>query len=373
MMKEKIADRKINIRELFFVMLSLFLPLEYGISLLEQSQAAGGFIFLAVAAVLGVLLMIFYYFWYRNFGNLTLQEIFARTFGKVVAKVILAVYLLAFWAVIIDFAYALAYVWGAAINIPTMQMLAAALALVALIAMTGHTVVSRLANFLVFLALCFLLIGIVLVLARGDMSNLAAYRPAGGLSVFLPLSYGFAITFGLAMFALPFLRSVAVTVGEQDFDSGSLKEKKLRNWLIASVLTGAVFLALLMLRNLIMLGSALPDYDLPLLQTLKLFSLGESFNQTEIFGILLFESIGVVGLAFAFCSINKLTAELVPVKSNGSLTVAWAVLTYLAALVLFAEPQAMTDMLIGCANSAVWLAAVIIPLITLLTDKIRKH
>lgn len=372
-MKEKIADRKINIRELFFVMLSLFLPLEYGISLLEQQYASGGFVFLVVAAALGVLLAVLYYFWYKNFDGLTLQEIFTRAFGKVAAKVILAVYLLAFWAVIIDFAYALAYVWGAAINIQPMQMLAVVLVLTVLMAMSGHTVISRLANFVVFLVLCFLIIGIVICLARGDVSNLMSFRPVDGLPIFLPSSYGFAITFGLAMFILPFLRNVVVTVGEQDFDSGALKEKKLRACMLAAVLTGAVFLALLMLRNLTMLGASMVNYDLPLLQVLKLFSLGQSFNQTEIFGIMLFEAIGVVGLAFMFCSINKVTMELMPIKSHSCLTIAWGVLTYLAALVLFGEPAAMTDMLVGCTNSAVWLAAVVIPVITLLTDKIRKR
>lgn len=372
-MKEKIADRKINIRELFFVMLALFLPLEYGISLLEQKYASGGFVFLAVAAVLGGLLAMLYYFWYKTFGNLTLREIFTQSFGKVAAKVILAIYLLAFWAAIIDFAYVLAYVWGSAVHISTMQMLAAVLVLTVLMAMSGHTVISRLANFVLFPALCFLLVGIVIVLARGEAGNLLACRPMEELPIFLPSTYSFAITFGLAMFVLPFLHNVVVSAGEQEFDSGALKEKKLRNYMLAAVLTGVVFLALLLLRNLIMLGASMVDYDLPLLQVLKLFTLGKSFNQTEIFGILLFESIGVVGLAFAFCSINKVTAELAPIKSMGCLTASWGVLTYLAALVLFAEPSEMTRMLTGCTNSAVWLAAVIIPLITLCVYKIRKH
>ena len=53
-MKDKVADNKISIRELFFIMLSLFLPFEYGISLMEKQYGSVGFLLLAVSVLLGI-------------------------------------------------------------------------------------------------------------------------------------------------------------------------------------------------------------------------------------------------------------------------------------------------------------------------------
>ena len=372
-MREKIENRKINVRELFFVLLSLFLPFQYGLALLEKQYGTLSFLHLMVAGVCGLLLSTLYYFWYNNFGNLSFGHIFTKTFGRVFGKTILGIYLLAFWAVIIDLSYTLSYVWGTIRNHDPMGMMLIIVFLAAVMAISDKTVISRLANFAVFPALVLLLIGIALSLSSGSMGNLSALKFTDSFDVIFPSSYGFAMTFGLAVMVLPFLKDLIVTGGEMDFNKGKLKEKKAFQCLLLAVLVGFAFLVLLAFRNLATLGNSIGFYDLPFVQTLKLFSLGDSFSQLEIFGILLFEAIGITGLAFAFCAINEVTSQLIPIKSKGSLSVSWASLTYLAVFVLFAQPNNMIEKLIGCTNSAVWLSAVIIPAFALLVDKMRKH
>lgn len=372
-MKDKVADNKISIRELFFIMLSLFLPFEYGISLMEKQYGSVGFLLLALAVLFGVAICFLYYYWYNNFGNLSFGEIFGKTFGKIIGKIILAVYLLAFWAIIIDFAYALAYVWGVTVNTEPLHMLLLILFVAVTMSFAGKTVIGRLANLVVFPSLILVLLGIFIMLGGGSMGNLSAIGLADSLKVLFPSTYGFAITFGLAVLALPFFNDLVVDCGEMDFAKGKIKEKKLRQCLLMSVIIGGTVLALLMLRNLAVLGSAMADYELPLVQILKMLFLGNSFNRVEILGVLVFEAIGITGLAFAFCSLGRVTAALAPIKGRVFLLVSWGLLTYLAAFILLAQPPNMVKMLMGCTNSAVWLTAVIIPLVTLLTDKIRKH
>lgn len=372
-MKYKTVERKINTRELFFVLLALFLPFQYGLALLERQFGSLVFLHLALAATGGLLLAVLYYSWYNNFGNLDFGQIFTKTFGRVFGKIILVFYALAFWAVIIDLSYTLSYVWSAMGNNQPLGILLIIVFLAAVMAISDKTVISRLANFVVFPALIFLLAGILISLSKGNIADISAVTSEHRFEVWFPAFYGFSMSFGLAVMVLPFLKDLIVTGGEIDFSKGRLKEKKVFKCLLFSVIVGAVFLLLLALRNIAVLGNSVNLYNLPFVRVLEMFSLGNGFGQSEVFGILLFEAVGITGLAFAFCAVNEVTCKIIPITSKGYLSIAWAAVTYLAAFVIFAQPDNMTEKLIGCTNCAVWIAAFVIPAFTLLVDKIGKH
>ncbi|MGI5825653.1 MAG: hypothetical protein ACOX7J_08835, partial [Bacillota bacterium] len=342
------------------------------LTVFEKQLGSWSFLLLALSAAAGLLLCGLYCLWYKVFGNMSMAEIFSRTYGKIGGKVIMTIMIAAFWAVALDLSYTLAYLWGLAVNVKTLNMLLAVLLLISIMAMADKTVICRLAQIVVFTALILLTAGILTIINKGGTDNIFALRLADGWDWLHLGGSGFALTFGLAVFVLPFLKDIVITEGEMDFSDGKRKIRKICFCLIAAVAAGALFLFLAAYCNLAVLGNTLLDYELPFLQLLKQFSLGSSFNQTEIIGVMLFEAIGAVGLAFVFCSLNQLTAETIPVKSRSLLSAAWGILTFAAAFILFPEPDDMLIMLTNCTTYAVWLAAVIIPLLTLLIYKIKK-
>ncbi len=442
---ESPITEKISKTEAFFICLSLFLPFTLGLTIFEKQLGVWSMLLVALITAVGLLLAVLYGLWYRSFGIIGIDEIFSAVYGKIGGKIMLFIMLAAFWAVFVDMSYTVAYFWGLTVGADVFGILAAILLLVALMSVSGGWVIGRLARLVVFIALGLLIAGILSVVAKGSLDNVFVLQIADGWQWTHLAFGGFAVTYGLAMFLLPFLRDIAsaeeiaayheqlawaadnekypcsqkessasekaenmlsskinqtnknknceknVNTQNKNQENKSGKGSQVREievnaaeksnakgksrvaFFAAAVIVSALILLLAAYGNLSVLGVTLREYQLPFSHLLKYFALGESFNRTEIIGVMLYCSIGTVALAFMLCAMNRLTNMIIAVKSRFWLAVCWAVLTYAAAFVLLPEPRQMTEMLGGCASYAVWLAAVFIPVLTLVINAIKKH
>lgn len=370
---KSVAQREMNLTELFFVLLALFIPFSCGLAINEKYLGSWSFLVIAVSAGLAILLCFLYYFWFKTFGIMSIKDIFVKTYGNIGSIIISTIMVAACFAVILDFAYTLSYIWGLTVNVDIIDVLFVFLILVCLMSLAGEIVIGRLARLAVFLAFLLLLIGMLIVMNKGSLDNLFPLKFAGTFDLVRLNGTGFAVTFGLTLFILPFLKDIVIKKDERIVEDKKKKEKRFFFTLFAAIIAAGLFLSLIIYCNLTVLGKNLLEYELPFVQLLKQFSLGNSFNQTEIIGMMFYETIGVVGLSFMLCAMNEFAIGIFPVKRRFLLPVVWVILLFIAAYILFVKPSDMLEMLVGCTTTAVWLAAFFIPALTLLIYKIKKH
>lgn len=366
-----VAARKLNLVEVFFVLLALFLSLGCGLSMAEKELGGWSLALLPILTVAGILLGVLYRWWYGVFGRMPLGRAFCLVFGAVGGKVVLVIMLLAFLAVAVDLSYTLAYFWGMAVGASPFPFLAVLLFLVCVMAAAGKTVIGRLANLVVFGAVVLLALGMIVVMDKGDLARIPFTAPPAPSHWLGQIAVGFAMSFGLAVVLLPFLYQVVIKERENGVKTDKKKETRFFFAFCWAVGVAAIVWLLVQLAANMVLGGTLSLYPLPFLQMMKQFSLGSSFNQTELIGVLLYETIGTVALSFLLCAMNQLTAEILPLKGRRLLPIAWWILLYVIALALFSEQGQMLVMVRGCMTWAVWLAAVFLPLLTLLVYQLR--
>lgn len=313
----------------------------------------------------GILLQIIYTSLWKKYPEDTLVTYMPKIWGKIIGYPLSLIYIIFFTyeaaRVLRDFSELML------ISImPREPMLLVSIALTLIIGITiylGMEVMCRIG--FIFLSLWFFFF----ILEWLFLYNTPAAIDFSNLTPFLENGLLYVITQGWKLITFPFGESILFVM----FFPYVVERSKVRKASIMAIIAEGILLALNTILFISVLGVNYASTSLfPLLQTLRMMRVGETFDRVDVFVILLVVSIGFLKVSFfTYGSIIGIS-ELFKIKKKQKLAIPFSIIVLITSL-LIAEnyPQ---HIYLGQELTLTYIhlpLAVIIPLITLLIYYIK--